>query len=317
MLKSKNPEKIWEHTNEDIWLTKVNDVVDKITTKFFWIIWNNTSERYWFTKWMRIYNSKFTSQKKQKSEILISEILKNELKTEGIAFEIFLQYFIEKYWKTNVWIVPAELDFYHKVDCIIYSNDIKFWFDIKIWSNWSGKRKKIIEHAKNIDNPNYLPKDIIHESDKISFKESPVNIEHYSNNFLCDTNWVMKINSLSKITKEIKKNNFLQEAYNKYIENDWMWNIEDYIRSDIVEDFKFIWEATPLALEKLVILLKSWDSKTKKYTLDNWLWRIVINQWDNSDTPFDVYEITMYKWNQSKTFSDFFIPITKKLLKKI
>lgn len=314
MLKSKNSEGIWKIINENTWAPKIEGIVDKTVTKFFWIMWKETKKRYAFVKAARIYNSKILSGQKCWKDVLVSKIMASELKTEWIAFEIFLQYFIEKYWNTNVIIVPAELDYNHKVDCIIPSWKTKFWFDIKIWSNWSGKREKILEHAKNLDNPEYIPSNIQNSTPKNikDFKNSKMNVENYSPNFLYQWNWIIRVNSLSEVTKLIKKYNFLLEAYNNYIKGDWKKEIEKYIPEKILEEFIFIWTIIPEAIKSAILFLK-WNKDQEEINLPKNFWTIKIKR--NVENTF--IDIAIFQWRQTKSFCDLFIPITNTLLKSI
>ncbi len=326
MLKSHTPENIWNTTIKisDLWMNKVEWVVDDTLTKFFWIVWTNTKKRYAFSKAMRIfsnnirsieYNSKWERIKGEEiiKKSQIKDLISKKMKNKWLSIEPFLEYYLEKYSQKNIWLPPAEIDCAHKVDFIISSWDTSFWLDIKVWRNGSNKRKKTLEHAKNIDNPNYTPKTIKKERNRKEFQESALNTNNFSNNFLYHTNWILRINWNSNITKQLDNKLIFQNAYQNFINNNWEKNIEEYLDSSIDQELRFISKSIPKALAYLINFLKHWKLKRQRLKLPENSWKVIIYMSPN----LDYVEVKLYEWKKTNSYCDLFIPITEKLKKNI
>jgi len=324
MLKSDSPGNIWNEINTDLWMLRVESTVDETLTKFFWIIWTNTSKRYAFSKWLRICNNcvrsveyNWTIEWVSWAEIInqksVKEFIDNKMNKTWLSIEPFLEYFLEKYSWTKIWLPPAEMDSAHKVDFVIPSWKIKFWLDIKVWRNWANKRKKTKEHAINIDDPNYIPNTINEWQNKEEFLSSTLNTDNFSKQFLYHTNWIIRINWNSKITKSLDKEEIFKKAYKWYIKNNWEKQIENYLKQDIIDELAFIAKSVPKALNYLINFLKHGNLTSQNLSLPKKSWKVHIHK----DPTWKFVEIKLFQWKKSNSYCDLFIPITDKLLKKI
>lgn len=326
MIKSEKPSKVWKNLNNYPELTKIESLVDETTSKFFWIINNkDTDYKKQFVISNRIYNSlKLSDNKKHFLSVPFSSlnnIIKEDISVKWKAFELFLQYFIEKYWKIKITPVPAELDINNKVDFIFDYQNIKIWFDVGVWNNVMNKRSKILKHSKNVDKTKKSNFNKRKTSKRIKWKWSnfPVNLEYFSNKFLYDTNWIITINPINDITKRLDlkndiKDNFLLDAYNCYIEDWWKNDIEEYIPNKSKDEFILVWKILPKVIDSFINFMKNNKKWVKIYKLDNFNWEVKIqyNIWEINSITMDAN-----LWEDKINYLSLFIPVTKKLLKKL
>lgn len=326
VIKWEKPLNVWKSMWKYPTLTELPNLVNSTASKIFWVIHNEDSNfRKHFLIWHRINNGKNLSDNKKHSIQLPFKTLNNtiikDLSVKWKAFELFIQYFIEKYWAIKITPIPAELDYNNKVDFVFDYLWIKIWFDAGLWNGVKKKRTKILEYSKIIDKTkkSSLKERLTKKRIKWKWPNYPINLEYFSIKFLHETNWIVTINPANYITKKLDlkkdiKNNFLLDTYNSYINDWWKKDIEEYMPEEAKKEFILIWKILPKAIEEFISFIKNKKNWNTVKQLDDKKWEITIqyNSWKiNSVT------ININLWIEKTNYVNIYIPITNKLLKEI